>query len=80
MYYVYLIRSLSDSTQRYIGYTADLKHRLLQHNTSNTYSTSMFKPWELITYVAFSSKEQAIAFEKYLKVGSGNAFANKRLW
>jgi putative endonuclease len=30
-------------------------------------------------YVAFSNKQQAIAFEKYLKTASGRAFAKKRL-
>ena len=31
------------------------------------------------TYVAFSDETQAFAFEKYLKSGSGRAFAKKRL-
>jgi putative endonuclease len=30
--------------------------------------------------MAFSSEWQAAQFEKYLKSGSGQAFANKRLW
>jgi len=28
----------------------------------------------------FADKEKAMAFEKYLKSGSGNAFAKKRFW
>ena len=36
-------------------------------------------PVELISYHAFSSKYTAFKFEKYLKSGSGRAFANKRL-
>jgi len=35
--------------------------------------------WRLKTYVAFSDEKQAIALEKYLKSGSGRAFAKKRL-
>ena len=35
--------------------------------------------WRLKTYIAFSDEAQAIAFEKYLKSGSGRAFAKKRL-
>ncbi len=31
-------------------------------------------------YIAFSSTVKAQAFERYLKQGSGHAFANKRLW
>jgi hypothetical protein len=30
--------------------------------------------------VAFESQEKAIDFEKYIKVGSGSAFAKKRFW
>jgi hypothetical protein len=37
-------------------------------------------PWKLVTYVAFSDIEKARAFERYLKSGSGHAFAKKRLW
>ncbi len=36
--------------------------------------------FELATYLAFSSKRQALAFESYLKTGSGYAFSRKRLW
>jgi len=41
--------------------------------------TSKYRPWQLKTYVAFSNEERAVAFEKYLKSGSGRAFAKKRL-
>jgi len=34
----------------------------------------------VVTYIAFSGREQAEAFEHYLKSGSGHAFARKRLW
>ena len=33
----------------------------------------------LTTYLAFSDETKAVAFERYLKQGSGHAFANKRL-
>jgi predicted GIY-YIG superfamily endonuclease len=42
--------------------------------------TSKYKPWELITYLAFSDESKAVEFEQYLKSGSGHAFASKRLW
>jgi predicted GIY-YIG superfamily endonuclease len=80
MHYVYLLRSISHPEQTYIGYTTNLKHRLEQHNSSNTYYTSDHKPWQLVTYIAFDSEEKAVNFEKYLKGGSGYAFAQKRLW
>lgn len=80
MFYVYLIGSLSSTEQRYVGMTTDLKRRLHEHNDGKSYHTSKFKPWRLVTYVAFSDRAKADSFERYLKSGSGHAFANKRLW
>ena len=80
MYYVYLLQSLSQPDQRYTGLTGDLKERLSKHNQGAIPHTSKFMPWELRTYIAFSSREQADAFELYLKSGSGRAFANRHLW
>ena len=80
MHYVYLLKSLSHLEQRYVGLTSDLNARLRTHNEGGVLHTSKFVPWELQTYLAFSSREQAARFEQYLKSGSGRAFANGRLW
>ena len=80
MHYVYLLESEAFGGQRYIGLTTDLKKRLADHNAGKSPHTSKFMPWRLITYVAFSDVEKARAFERYLKSGSGHAFAKKRLW
>ena len=80
MYYVYLLRSIPNPDQTYIGYTEDLKTRLQAHNHGQSPHTAKFKPWNLITYLAFDAKDRALLFEKYLKSHSGKAFANKRLW
>jgi len=80
VFYVYLIESLSTQVKRYVGMTADLKQRLQEHNAGKSSHTSKFKPWRLMTYVAFTDRAKAQAFERYLKSGSGHAFANKRLW
>jgi predicted GIY-YIG superfamily endonuclease len=80
VFYVYLIGSLSSTEQRYVGVTTDLKRRLQEHNSGKSYHTSKFKPWRLVTYLAFSDRTKAESFERYLKSGSGHAFANKRLW
>jgi predicted GIY-YIG superfamily endonuclease len=80
MHYVYLLQSLSHPGQRYVGLTDNLKARLLKHNAGAVPHTSKFTPWALQTYTAFSTREQAAEFEKYLKSGSGRAFANRHLW
>lgn len=80
MYYVYLIQSDSDSGQRYVGLTHDLKERMKAHNAGQSLHTAKFRPWRLISYHAFITKRRAQEFEFYLKSGSGKAFANKRFW
>jgi putative endonuclease len=66
--------------QRYVGIASDLKRRLLDHNSGKSPHISKFVPWKLVTYVAFSNEQKARTFERYLKSGSGHAFARKRLW
>ncbi|MCK1652293.1 GIY-YIG nuclease family protein [Bradyrhizobium sp. 149] len=80
MHYVYLLESGALGGQRYVGLTTDLKKRLADHNAGKSPHTSKYMPWRLVTYVAFSDIEKARAFERYLKSGSGHAFAKKRLW
>ncbi len=80
MFYVYLIRSINHPNRTYIGFTTDLKKRFKAHNAGQSTHTKGSKPWSLETYIAFSGKEKAKAFETYLKSHSGMAFAQKRLW
>ena len=80
VYYVYLIESLSAQAERYVGMTTDLKQRCREHNQGKSSHTTKFRPWKLISYIAFTNRAKAEAFERYLKSGSGHAFARKRLW
>lgn len=77
--YVYLLQSAHDG-ERYVGVTTDLRRRLAEHNSGKSPHTAKFAPWVLVTYVAFSDPSKALAFERYLKSGSGHAFAARRLW
>jgi putative endonuclease len=80
MRYVYLLQSEAVAAQRYVGITSDLKRRFAEHNGGKSPHTSKYAPWRLVTYVAFSDEQKAETFERYLKSGSGHAFASKRLW
>lgn len=79
MFYVYILQSIAFPEHFYIGITEDLKARITKHNAKEVPHTSKYAPWRLKTYIAFSDKAQAFAFEKYLKTASGRAFAKKRL-
>jgi len=41
--------------------------------------TAKFKPWVIKTAIAFRDRERTVQFERYLKTGSGRAFARKHL-
>jgi predicted GIY-YIG superfamily endonuclease len=76
---VYLIRNVSDSAARYVDRTRDRRARMKQHNGGASAHTSRNAPWQLQTYVAFSQKHKTVAFERYRKSGSGQAFASGHL-
>jgi putative endonuclease len=78
MHYVYIIKSKKFPNKKYIGCTSDPKKRLYNHNSGTTPHTKKYVPWEIINLIGFKDKEKAIAFENYLKSGSGRAFALKR--
>ncbi len=79
MHYVYILESIDNLRQTYIGSTSDLKKRLESHNSGANKHTSKFKPWKIIWYCSFLSQKKAEDFEKYLKTASGIAFRRKRL-
>ena len=79
MKYVYILQSVVDREHFYSGITDDLDARLSKHNSGEVTHTSKYRPWRIKSYVAFTDEARAFAFEKYLKSGSGRAFARTRL-
>jgi putative endonuclease len=77
--YVYILESDFAGEHFYVGLTDDLKARLAKHNAGEVPHTSKFRPWRIKTAVAFAEPDRATAFERYLKSGSGRAFAKKHL-
>ena len=77
MYYVYILRCADETF--YTGCTGNLEERLKQHNAGHVHYTQDKLPAKLVSYIAFTDKYKAFEFEKYLKSGSGRAFAAKRL-
>jgi putative endonuclease len=78
MKFVYILESL-DNEHFYVGITDDVIARVTKHNSGEVPHTSKYRPWRLKTYIAFRDEKQAFAFGKYLKSGSGRAFAKKHL-
>jgi putative endonuclease len=81
MQYVYILQSLTDPDRHYVGCTSDVAERLRRHNAGQSESqsrhSSMHGPWKLVVHIGFEDRAKAFALEKYLKSGSGRAFAKK---
>ena len=80
MKYVYLIESASRPGKRYVGATLDLRKRMGEHNAGQSPYTRAFAPWQPVVVVRFADERKADAFERYLKSGSGHAFAKRHFW
>ena len=79
MFYAYVLQSVTNPAQLYRGHTSDLKQRLSEHNAGKCPHTSKHIPWKVKFYAAFETVDLAQRFEKYLKSGSGHAFAKHHL-
>jgi putative endonuclease len=78
-YYVYIIQSLKDPNRFYTGFSEELDARLKAHNQGKDSHTAKHKPWKIKTAIAFTDRDKALNFERYLKSPSGRAFAKKSL-
>ena len=78
MFYVYVLRSRSDSGL-YIGFSSNLRARLREHNDGRSFATARRGPWKLIYYEAYVNQNDALGRERYLKSGSGRKFLKAQL-
>ena len=75
--FVYILRSDQDPNRHYVGVTSDVAQRLRWHNTGPSGVTVRHRPWSLVVLLEFADARIARRFERYLKSGSGRAFAKK---
>ena len=75
--YVYILRSDSDPSRHYVGRTTDVDQRLEWHNAGPSGHTIEHRPWSVVVSLEFPDESAAARFEKYLKSGSGRAFAKR---
>ncbi len=69
-YFVYVLLSEKDS-QFYIGFTNNVRRRLIEHNAGKNISTAKRRPLGLIYYEAHLSKSDAMRRERYFKTAKG---------
>jgi predicted GIY-YIG superfamily endonuclease len=77
-WYVYILKCKYDKLNT--GCTNNLQERIKRHNAGMVDATKRILPVNLVTYIAFTNKYQAYNFERYLKKGSGRAFAKRHLY
>ena len=78
MFYTYVLQS-EKNKEHYIGYTANLKKRLVEHNQGLNFSTKRYIPWKLIYYEACIKSGDARRREKYLKTTQGGRLFKRRI-
>jgi len=79
MYFVYILRSISNPKQTYIGFTNKLRKRFQEHNNGESSHSSKYIPWKIEAYFALTDRKMALKLERYFKSGSGKAFINRRI-
>ena len=75
--FVYVLRSLAEPDRPYVGLTSDVTKRLDAHNAGLSPHTAKYRPWTLVVSIEFPGELIAVRFERYLKSGSGRAFAQR---
>ena len=75
--FVYVLQSTSEHQRHYVGLTSDVRARVNAHNAGQCHHTARHRPWQLHVVIEFSDETRAIYFERYLKSGSGRAFAKR---
>lgn len=78
MFYTYILKSKKNE-KLYIGYTSNLRKRLVEHNQGSNLSTKSGKPWEIIYYESCIDKNDAKRRENYLKTTQGGRMIKIRL-
>ena len=75
--FVYILRSEFDPDRHYVGCTSNVTNRLEWHNFGPDGQTRKNRPWRPVVVVEFANEYTALKFERYLKSGSGRAFARR---
>ena len=79
MYFVYVLYSVK-YRKIYIGFTKNLKQRLLSHNKlSKKGYTLRYRPWIVVFTEEYNLKTEAMKREKLLKTGKGREYIKRKL-
>ena len=67
-YHVYMLKSLKNSkVKTYVGYTNNIKKRLILHNKGKGAKSTRGRIWKIIYSEKYLTKSEAISREYYIK-------------
>ena len=67
-YFVYMLKSIDNKySKTYVGYTINLKKRLLLHNNCKGAKNTRGRKWKIIYKKKFLNKIEALKYEYFLK-------------
>ena len=67
-YFTYMLKSVSPGIKKtYVGYTNDIRKRLLKHNSNAGAKTTKGYKWVVIYFKKFKNKHEAMSYEYKLK-------------
>ena len=75
--FVYVLNNDDRHPHFYVGLTSDVNARMLDHDAGRCPHTASGRPWRLYVVIEFPDEKRAVRFERYLKSGSGRAFAKR---
>tara|TARA_B100000029_G_C17168948_1_gene812529 strand:+ start:126 stop:377 length:252 start_codon:yes stop_codon:yes gene_type:complete len=68
LHYVYFIISKkNEKIKSYVGYTKDLKKRIIAHNNNRGAKSTKGRKWKIIFKKKFNNKSAAMKWEYFLK-------------
>ena len=76
---VYVLKNAEAVPRYYIGLTSDATERLAAHSAGHCPHTAKHRPWQHHVVIEFGDEARAVRFERYLKSGSGRAFAKRHV-
>ncbi len=66
-FYVYMLKTKSKKDLTYVGFTKNLKNRIILHNAGKGAKFTRGRKWKLIYMEKYKTKKEAISREYYIK-------------
>ena len=77
--FVYILKNSATPPRYYTGITSNVEERIACHNRGGSPHTATGIPWVIDVVIEFADERRAMAFERYLKSGSGVEFSRRHL-